>query len=262
MRHALAGPDILIASVLQASPELADLLRKMLKIDPRNRITIGDVARHPWVTKALPRQLVFMNEMLEVARTRAQTAAAAEAAADQAAVASGADGGSGCQPGGSASLKPTSIGGSGGSRSTPIPIRGASGSKTGASHDADRLPPSAFGFGGGGNSLSRGGSGRSLSRNSSGKSLSRGSSANNSGQLPPLATAAAAAVAAARPLCRSGSGSSAGNPSRQRPSSLPLTFFIRQSNKDLRALVHEAAMGNDAADSWGSPSSGGGHARP
>jgi serine/threonine protein kinase len=239
------------------SPELADLLRKMLKIDPRNRITIGDVARHPWVTKNLPRPLLFMNEMLIAARKRAQAAAAADAAADQAAAAFGADGGSGSQPGGSASHKPKGIGGSGGSRSTPIPIRGASGSKTGASRDADRLPPSAFGFGGGGNSLSRGGSGRSLSRNSSGKSLSRGSSANSSGQLPPLATAAAAAVAAAGPLSRSGGHGSTSSFGSRRPSSVPLTFFIRQSNKDLRALVHEAARGSSAADSWGSPSSGG-----
>ena len=234
--------------MVQVSPELADLLRKMLKIDPRNRITIGDVARHPWVIKNLPRQLVFMNEMLEVARTRAQAAAAEDAAVDQAAAAFGPDICSGCQPGGSASAKPQEPGGNGGSRSIPIPIAGGGSNRgNGAPGNTERLPPTAFGVSSF-KSLTRGSSGKNLSRNSSGKSLSRGSSANSSGQLPPLATAAAAAVAAARPLCRSGSDGSFGNSSRRRSSTGPLTFFIRQSNKDLRALVHEAAMGNNAAD--------------
>ena len=265
-RHA----DFLVANMrLQVSPELADLLRKMLKVDPRNRITIGDVARHPWVTSSLPRQLVFLNEMLEAARKRAQRAAEAEAAAIDAAAADMAAAFgprcSGCQSVGNSACKPSSSGGSSGcssgagcssatsamsigsgcrlahNRAVSCGGRGGGGS-SGDPCEAGRLPASAFSGGGG-------------------RPLSRGSSASSTGQLP-LATAAASAVAAARPLSRSGSDSSSGNPGRRQHTSVALTFFIRQSDKDLRALVREAATGGSAAAAGVGCSSRGGHPKP
>ena len=64
----------------------------------------------------------------------------------------------------------------------------------------------------------------------------------------------------ASPLPRSARVSSSCG--RRRHTAVPLTFFIRQSDKGLRALVLEAAMGSSAADAGGCCSNGGGEPKP
>ncbi len=54
----------------QASPELQDLIRRMLEVDVRRRITIAEVARHPWVAADRPAELGSLNDRLAAARAR------------------------------------------------------------------------------------------------------------------------------------------------------------------------------------------------
>ena len=48
----------------QVSAGCRDLLHRILVADPRMRITIADIQRHPWFTRDLPDGLAQMNDQL------------------------------------------------------------------------------------------------------------------------------------------------------------------------------------------------------
>ena len=46
------------------TPECQDLLSKILAGDPAQRITLGEVQKHPWYTQELPPGVAEMNDRL------------------------------------------------------------------------------------------------------------------------------------------------------------------------------------------------------
>ncbi len=52
----------------QVSGELRDLIRRMLEVDVARRITIAEVARHPWVAADMPPELSSLNGRLAAVR--------------------------------------------------------------------------------------------------------------------------------------------------------------------------------------------------
>lgn len=55
----------------QATPALANLLHRMLEVDPHERITAGEILAHPWVVKDMPSGLASLNSRLAAARSGA-----------------------------------------------------------------------------------------------------------------------------------------------------------------------------------------------
>ncbi|KAK9861780.1 hypothetical protein WJX84_011716, partial [Apatococcus fuscideae] len=72
------------------SPELKDLLSKILVVDPKHRATIADIIRHPWFSRGLPKGVLDMNDKLVAEKQHAgyQSEAEIRAIVDEAAEAS------------------------------------------------------------------------------------------------------------------------------------------------------------------------------
>lgn len=55
----------------QGSPEVIDLLQKMLVADPAERITVPQMLEHPWVRQGLPPACLPLNDhLLQVSAAR------------------------------------------------------------------------------------------------------------------------------------------------------------------------------------------------
>ncbi|CAD7695940.1 unnamed protein product [Ostreobium quekettii] len=52
------------------SPALCDLIDRMLKYDPDERITIGEIMNHAWFREKIPAGLLEMNQQLRIAKCR------------------------------------------------------------------------------------------------------------------------------------------------------------------------------------------------
>ena len=55
----------------EVSPELKDLIRRILVADPQRRANIPDIIAHPWFSKGLPRGVLDMNDKLVAERQHA-----------------------------------------------------------------------------------------------------------------------------------------------------------------------------------------------
>ncbi len=60
----IKSQDYRFPSSPQTSPELKDLISKILVADPQRRATIKDIIAHPWFSKGLPRGVLEMNDRL------------------------------------------------------------------------------------------------------------------------------------------------------------------------------------------------------
>ncbi|KAK9837894.1 hypothetical protein WJX74_007403 [Apatococcus lobatus] len=60
----IRNADYKIPDKPETSPELKDLIRRILVADPKHRATILDIIAHPWFSKGLPRGVLDMNNKL------------------------------------------------------------------------------------------------------------------------------------------------------------------------------------------------------
>lgn len=58
----IVNVEYVIPNKPEVSEECKDLLRKLIVFDPKKRLTIRQIAKHPWFCKGLPPDIFAVND--------------------------------------------------------------------------------------------------------------------------------------------------------------------------------------------------------